>query len=808
MEGTKGEKRSAEQAASLFGVSEMENQRSAAARRKKRINILKIIAGVLLLLLIVVLAVVISVKMGNKDTGKSWLVEDFKEVQQTQCPSGFSRSPLILISLDGFRAEYLKDHKDHLPVINKIRNVGTTTPYLRPVYPTKTFPNHYSIVTGLYPESHGIVDNKMYDVTQNAFFSLRSDEKYNPMWYQGEPVWITAMHQKLKTATFFWPGSDVFINGTYPNFFKKYDWRIKFETRVSTLFEWLGLPESQRPDFYTLYLEEPDKSGHEHGPNSPEVVSALEEVDWILGMIMSGLKTRNLHQCVNVMIVSDHGMEEVIATQAEFVSNYQEHTSDFTIIQGPAARIRPKRLPEEYFSFDYEGLVKNLSCRTDERRMRPYLKENLPKRMHFANHKRIERGHLYMASGWQAAMNEQEMKYRSGGFHGSDNLFTNMQAIFIGYGPAFKTNTVVAPFENIELYNLMCDLLGIRPSPNNGTHGSLNHLLKKPVYRPVNPAPLSHDSVCVTSDPVPTYGLQCNCSSQTFAMEAEMNTKLLAVNSDKGTVNRLHHPFGAPQVVQLNADFCLLFHHDYLSGYSKDRLVPLWVSYTIPPLSRFRGSGPYECVRADVRIPSSASQLCSRYRDDPDLTFGLLHPPYLNASGPITDSLIATNMVPMFPAFTKVWDHLHSVILLKFSQWLNGINIVSGPIFDNDFDGNVDPLTKVSGNAAPVPTHFFLIMTSCRNWTFGPSDCEGPLQAISYILPHRPDYTEVCIEVLKEEGDLAFVDEWMSFHASRVRDIELLTGLSFYHSRISVEETLQLKTFLHTDYPYKKPKLN
>uniref|UniRef100_A0A3Q1G9E6 Ectonucleotide pyrophosphatase/phosphodiesterase 1 n=1 Tax=Acanthochromis polyacanthus TaxID=80966 RepID=A0A3Q1G9E6_9TELE len=273
-----------------------------------------------------------------------------------------------------------------------------------------------------------------------------------------------------------------------------------------------------RGDFYTLYLDEPDTSGHRHGPGSSQVIQALANVDKIMGMLMDGLTEKDLHRCVNIIIVSDHGMEEASCEKAVFVSNYQEHSSDFTVIQGPAARIRPTHLPEDYFSFNYEGLVKNLSCRNPDQPMRPYLKENLPKRMHFANNIRIERGHLYMKSGWQAALNRKEIKYCSGGFHGSDNIFTNMQAIFIGYGPGFKENTVVPPFENIEIYNLMCDLLDIRPAPNNGTHGSLNHLLKTPIHMPVNPAQLSHDSLCEATDPVPTDNLQCTCKSQTTAM--------------------------------------------------------------------------------------------------------------------------------------------------------------------------------------------------------------------------------------------------------------------------------------------------
>ncbi|XP_041831854.1 ectonucleotide pyrophosphatase/phosphodiesterase family member 1 [Melanotaenia boesemani] len=797
MDASKEEDQSAGQAASLFGTSEPESQRSLAERRKKRNKNCKIITGVLLLcLLVVLLAVVISVRKSTNDTdGELWLQQAFEETQQPQCPPGFSKPPLILVSLDGFRAEYLKDHRSKLPIINKLRNTGTTAPYIRPVYPTKTFPNHYSIVTGLYPESHGIVDNKMYDVTTNTFFSLKTEEKLSPKWYQGEPVWITAMRQKLKTGTFFWPGSDVAINGTYPNFYKLFNKSVSFQTRVSTVLEWLSLPQGERPDFYTLYLDEPDTSGHRYGPGSQQVAEALTNVDRHLGKLMDGLTTKKLHKCVNLVIVSDHGMEEASCERAVFVSSYQQHTSDFTVIQGPAARIRPTRLPQDYFSFDYEGLMKNLSCRTSDQPMRPYLKENLPKRLHFAYNKRIERGHLYMKAGWQAALNPEEVKYCRGGFHGSDNVFTNMQAIFIGYGAGFKDKTVVPPFENIEIYNLICDLLGIRPAPNNGTHGSLNHLLRHPTHLPVHPAQLSHDTHCDATDPIPSDRLHCSCSSQTSDMETDMNRQLITTNLT--SLRRIHQPFGTPGVVQSDASFCLLHHSDYINGYSKDRLMPLWVSYTIQPLTRMQPLNPdlEECVRADVRVPPSASQLCLRYRDNPVLTHGLLHPPYLNTSGPETDSLLSSNMVPMFPAFKNVWDHFHYFLLVKYSYQLNGVNIISGPIFDKDFDGHVDPLGKLAGNEAPIPTHFYLILTSCQNSDLSPLDCEGPLQVRSFILPHRPDYTEVCAA----SSDLRFVEDWMQFHTARVRDIELLTGLSFYHDRLSVEETLQLKTFLHTE---------
>uniref|UniRef100_A0A8C7MQ37 SMB domain-containing protein n=1 Tax=Oncorhynchus kisutch TaxID=8019 RepID=A0A8C7MQ37_ONCKI len=635
---------------------------------------------------------------------KSWIEEECEDIQTPQCPASFSKPPLILVSMDGFRAGYLKAYGSLLPVINKLRNCGTTTPYMRPAYPTKTFPNHYTIVTGLYPESHGIVDNKMYDVTRNASFSLKVAEKFNAKWYQGEPVWLTAMYNKLKSATFFWPGADVAINGRFPDFYKKYDRNIPFEERISTIFQWLNLPQGERPDFYTLYLEEPDSAGHRYGPMSSQVIEALLNVDRLLGFLMDGLKQKNLHHCVNLVLLSDHGMEEASCKKAAFVNSYQDNVDDFTVVQGPAARIRPKRVPEDFYSFDYEGLVKNLSCRIPDQPMRPYLKEHLPKRMHFANNVRIERAHLYMKPGWQAALQPKEIKYCSGGFHGSDNVFKNMQ-------------------------------------------------------------------------------------------EKTMNRQLIKANSNSGA-KALHLPYGIPRVLQENADYCVLHHADYVNGYSKDILMPLWVAYTINPLNNVQPLSPVAeaCVRTDVRVAPLSSQNCVRYRDNPALSYGLLHPPNLGANGTEAESLLTSNMVPMYPAFKDVWMYFHDVLLVKYSQQLNGVNVVSGPIFDQLYDGHFDAPKIITLHEAPIPTHFYVILTSCGNSSFSPADCQGRLETTSFILPHRSDHTETCAN----GSDFQWVQEWAEFHASRVRDVELLTGLSFYHDRISVEETLQLKTFLQT----------
>uniref|UniRef100_A0A3P9J7W3 ENPP1-3/EXOG-like endonuclease/phosphodiesterase domain-containing protein n=1 Tax=Oryzias latipes TaxID=8090 RepID=A0A3P9J7W3_ORYLA len=415
-------------------------------------------------------------------------------------------------------------------------------------------------------------------------------------------------------------------------------------------------------------------------------------------------------------------MEKASCEKAVFVSNYLPHTSDFEVIQGPAARIRPK------FS-------SRLGCKSF------YLQNQFKKQKHLARQQILMILCLFF-------------------------LFC-FQGIFYWLRAWISTKHNCAPFENIEVYNLMCDLLNIRPAPNNGTHGSLNHLLKNPVHHPVHPAQLSHETPCEAAEPAPHTAFK----------------------------NRVHHPYGTPGVVQSGANFCLLYTQTTSMATVKT-LMPLWVSYSIQLWSE----GDV-CVRADVRVPLASSQQCLQYKDGRSLTYGLLHPHCgYHSSRPCFPAdkyskvLIANYLLPKlsFYIFPEVWSYIHQSLLPKYSKQLNGINILSGPIFDTDYDGNVDPVKEVSGNEASIPTHFFLILNSCQNLTLLPTNCVGPLKVQSFILPHRPDYSEVC------KSDLEFVESWMSFHTARVRDIELLTGLSFYHSMISVEETLQLKTFLDT----------
>ncbi|XP_010284040.1 PREDICTED: venom phosphodiesterase 2-like, partial [Phaethon lepturus] len=572
---------------------------------------------------------------------------------------------------------------------------------------------------------------------------------------------------------------------------------VTYEQRITGILKWLDYSKSERPDFYTLYIEEPDSSGHSFGPVSGGVIKALQLADQALGMLMDGLKQRNLHKCVNLIVLADHGMEMTYCRQLEYMTNYFKQI-DFYIYAGPAARIRARNVPKDYFTFDSEGIVKNLTCKRTPQHFKPYLTPDLPKRFHYANNIRIDKVHLLVDQQW-LAVRDGSYTYCDRGNHGYNNEFKSMEAIFLAYGPSFKEKTEVDAFENIEVYNLMCDLLRITPAPNNGTHGSLNHLLKTPFYNPSHAKEDSSPSSCPVShlDPIDELGCTCMNISDVIVLNERLN---LTAEEIKTAIS-YHLPYGRPKVLQKEKVYCLLSHHRYVSGYSYDIWMPLWTAYTVnkPENAALLPPTVSDCLRADVRIPVARSQNCSNYPEGLAFTRSFLYPPNFNSSAlEQYDALLTSNIVPMYRAFRDIWDYFHNVLLQEYARERNGVNVISGPVFDYNYDGHFDTLHEivlhVNNTEIPVPTHYFVVLTSCKNKSYTPLNCSGSLDALSFILPHRPDNTESCAEnkTLSE-----WVEERVQAHSARVRDVELLTGLDFYQERKEpISKILQLKTFL------------
>uniref|UniRef100_A0A8C6TTX8 Ectonucleotide pyrophosphatase/phosphodiesterase family member 3 n=1 Tax=Neogobius melanostomus TaxID=47308 RepID=A0A8C6TTX8_9GOBI len=706
------------------------------------------------------------------------------------------KQPLLLVSLDGWRADYLQTWSKLVPVVDKLQKCGTSTRFMQAAFPSKTFPNHWTIATGLYPESNGLIDNNMYDPDMDASFSLSSPEKDNPAWYHGQPIWHTAAYQGLKSATFFC--------------------KVPFEERVFTVLKWLQLPEDQRPDFLTFYLEEPDKSGHNYGPVSgglassktklapkprsdenknyknlitchmhlkcllslSQLIEALQGVDLILGQLMNGLQQLRLHRCVNIIIVADHGMEEQSCERKEALQDFVGDVQKYLVREGPFGGYERGTKTRRLFP--------RVQCRTPGQKTRPYLKQNLPKRLHFANSRRIEDVNVLVTFRTVRYMflcscrYPGSLRFCSGGTHGWDNDVESMHAMFLSYGPKFRPRTEVEPFSNIELYNLMCDLLEIVPTENNGTHGSMNHLQRAPYHTPTAPPPQSPAQECPLTALDPAHTLNCSCP-------------LLASDST-------HLPFGPPVLLQASHSVCSLRHQGFISGYSWDRLQPLWTSYTVPKPDTEDSLGPVvsDCLRPDVRVPPAQSPTCEAYSSAaPNISPGFLYPPNLNVSAEQQfDALTTSNISPMFPQFQRIWRHFHAALLPRYAALYNGLNVLSGPVFDYNYDGRYDSPQQIQmfvpGSKIPVPTHYFIVLTSCRNSSRAVLQCDGPLQTVSFVLPHREDNSESCESAASEEQ---WVEQLMWFHQSRVRDVELLAGLDLYQgSSRPITELLQMKT--------------
>jgi len=398
--------------------------------------------------------------------------------QSSQTGRG-SRNPkdasptIILISLDGFRADYFD--KAPTPHLNRLAREGVKAKWLTPIFPSMTFPNHYSIVTGLYAEHHGIVNNSMYDPEFKAGFSLGNRAQVtNGRWWGGEPLWVTAQKQGQKAATFYWPGSEAEIAGTRPSYWKEYNGKITNAARVDSVLGWLDLPKASRPTFITLYMSEVDHQGHEHGPDSPQVREAIAEADSAVGHLIAGLERRKIYDRVNVMVVSDHGMAPTSLQRINYLDDFVDMNDVDRVDWGVVTGVWPKPGREEavYGSLQAEH----------HPHMQVYRKSEIPERYRYRDHRRIAPILCVADDTWYITSRgyiEKNKDNFNQGNHGYDNQTPTMRAIFIAHGPAFKRGYTAEPFGNVHLYNLMAGILGLTPAPNDGSLDSVRTVLKE-----------------------------------------------------------------------------------------------------------------------------------------------------------------------------------------------------------------------------------------------------------------------------------------------------------------------------------------
>lgn len=371
------------------------------------------------------------------------------------------RGYVILISLDGARWDYV--NRNVTPTLDSIKKIGVWALSLMPAFPSKTFPNHLSIITGMYPQNHGIISNYIKNPNNNKIYKLSDTaEIRNPEWYLGEAFWETARRNGIITASHFWPGSEIRLNYKRPDYFLNYQHNMPYIERVDRVITWLKLPYSKRPRFITLYFDAPDTYGHKFGPNSKEVDSAMKYCDKILGILFSKIRELPLKDSVDIIIVSDHGMTETFEDKIINVKNILRDYEYESIDEGPIMFINPydKKQTKEI----YATLKKN------ENGFKAFIKNEVPGYFKFSDHPFIG-DIILIAEPNYSLLNSKEditiMKnYFSKGNHGYDNHNLDMHGIFLAFGPSFKSNYKTGTLLNIDIYPLLCKIFRISPRQN------------------------------------------------------------------------------------------------------------------------------------------------------------------------------------------------------------------------------------------------------------------------------------------------------------------------------------------------------
>jgi alkaline phosphatase D len=374
---------------------------------------------------------------------------------------------VLIVSFDAFRWDYNNIYKT--PNLNRLASEGVKADRLISSFPTVTFPNHYSIATGLYPDHHGLVNNTFFAPDLNLMYRI-GDRKAveNPAFYGGEPIWVTAGKQGLKTGSFFWVGSEVPVEGMQPDYWKKYDSKVTYSDRIDTVVKWLGYPEDRRPEIVTLYFDEPDATSHDFGPVSPETGEVVEYLDSLLGVMRDKLSKLSIAKKLNLIVLSDHGMSQLSPEKYVNLKSIIPERMIGGIWGGnPVYLIKPS-----------EGKKDSVILLVNKTKgVKAFSKDKLPGRWHYGTNPRIPEVVAVADSSWYIST-RPFMGTLNGGAHGYDNRNSDMYAIFYAAGPAFKKGYTLKEFNNVDIYDLICKILDLKPAKNDGDFSHVSGMLK------------------------------------------------------------------------------------------------------------------------------------------------------------------------------------------------------------------------------------------------------------------------------------------------------------------------------------------
>lgn len=360
---------------------------------------------------------------------------------------------VIMISADGFRYDYAK--KFNAVHLQQLAGSGIKADAMFPSFPSVTFPNHYTMVTGLYPSHHGLVNNGFYDRKLNAFYSYHGKTVNEPQWYGGTPLWVLAEQQHMLTASFYWVGSEAPIKGCYPTYRFKYNEKINIHNRIQVVTDWLRLPAERRPHLITFYFPEVDHAGHKYGPNAEETRRQVLFIDSAVNELNKAVKKTGLK--VSYVFVSDHGMTSV-DTENPINMPAAIDTNKF-IISGDGILVELYA----HHKSDIQSTYNNL--RTEAKDYKVYLRSEVPAYLHYGAaddwHDRI--GDILLIPDYPKVFQLNAKHKINLGWHGYDpHAVRDMMATFYAWGPAFKSHKQIKPFENVNIYPIVTQILGLK----------------------------------------------------------------------------------------------------------------------------------------------------------------------------------------------------------------------------------------------------------------------------------------------------------------------------------------------------------
>ena len=364
---------------------------------------------------------------------------------------------VVLVSIDGLRADIVGSGR--MPTLDAIARDGVQAQWMNPSFPALTFPNHYTLVTGLRPAHHGIVNNNMRDPALGTFES-KGEAARDGRWWGGEPIWATLQKQGGIAATMFWPGSEAEIGGQRPRFFRRFDGALPPQARMDQALAWLDLPARERPRLITVYLEQVDVGSHRGGTFSDDAFAAMAQVDAALAHLLRGLDARGLRATTNLVVVSDHGMDDSVREQVRYLDDLLAPETYELIWWSQVTGLVPKAGHEATVETALLGRHDHYAC---------WRKAQIPAQWQFREHVRIPPIVCQADVGWRLQSHAQKKQVSPvKGEHGYAPEEPSMRAMFVADGPAFIDGARIAAFDNVDVYPLLARLLRIEPASNDG----------------------------------------------------------------------------------------------------------------------------------------------------------------------------------------------------------------------------------------------------------------------------------------------------------------------------------------------------